>query len=1077
MEFLLLLLLFACLFSSSFAAQSARPSNDFLNLISCIVFFAVLLFVCYMVLYNQQLTTCSRCRRNLNPSEFHEGYKTCIDCQKSKKSSKNTSKQCFQSNTPTKIFPKPQSHSISQNKHQLHPNLFPNLFPLQDMPQKSPSQKSKSFQTFSLPKILVTTNFDLQQLLNYFLCPKCQEQQIEIIGFQEKENCQNISLGCKSCKVEFYWETSTKRFGESKTKKKHYLSHFILLNFLVSGLPYCKYGDVTKSTGLPSLSDHQFRNIIEKAEGVLDKILEDEMKNVREEIKARGDSSTWICATDGFYHIRGSNSDNASAALYDWKTGKVTFRTHRMRRGKKKNYNKTSKSMEGDMIEELFHQAKEQGFEISGCLLDGDASTHKALNDIFPQAEIVHCSNHSSKSFYSQIHQIYEARCSCKGCKRMTLGLLTKIQKTFQNLICNSKTNHSYFKKHIKNFPYHYSQDHSKCELHPLTINNSPYYSSLYFNCPVQFKLFQDYVEKVASQSDSYLSSLGDVTTNQAEGLHGLAIHYRDKTIALQSIHYKFKTDMAFIHRNVGPIWKFFFLDAMGLQIPDETLNYFLEEQEKFEIEREESKSEEYRRERHIAKKKRKEKRELYKINASLAWALEKIDHTYGPDSFEDLQEVELEEECEEVDDYSLEASTVANFSEFLVVLIDFESTGLDVVFDQIIQFAAIIPETSQIFNRKIKSNKKISPEAFKAHGISYEDIKDSPFFTSVFELFVHYIEANLKEVSKNKILLVAHNGFTFDFPILLSEIRRNKIQLNSLSVSLADSMLLMKKIKSLDPSLKFELNRGKIKLSSLYYTYFEEEYKEHDALGDCFALEKILFESEVHEHLKLFEIISYASFLEKLNDRLLVNAKATLLHQKFQGVLSLQMSKKWSQKNITLGVLTSTFHQAKDEKTFVESIRNLSGCQKSKAIELLYHLKSTFPDHDIQVTSPPPIPKELRKKAKSTSDENSPASKKRKLNEKVKTEEEEKETNQRKVDPSNVDSNSKSRRKSKASSTPTTTKKKEKETVKEMDEKKENQDIKEVPGSQLFFENLTIKFRESKQLRSLFLFPPLLNN
>lgn len=64
--------------------------------------------------------------------------------------------------------------------------------------------------------------------------------------------------------------------------------------------------------------------------------------------------------------------------------------------------------MEGDMIEELFHRAKEEGFQISGCLRDGDASIHKALNDIFPQSEIVHCSNHSSKSFYGQIQLTYE---------------------------------------------------------------------------------------------------------------------------------------------------------------------------------------------------------------------------------------------------------------------------------------------------------------------------------------------------------------------------------------------------------------------------------------------------------------------------------------------------------------------------------------------------------------------------------------------------------------------------------------------------------------------------------------------
>jgi len=110
------------------------------------------------------------------------------------------------------------------------------------------------------------------------------------------------------------------------------------------------------------------------------------------------------------------------------------------------------------MIEELFLAASNSGFKIVGCLLDDDASTHKALNEIFPEVEVVHCSNHASKAFYSNIHNIYESPCSCKKCKRLTLALLLPMQKSFSNLLSNSKSNIQYFQRNIINFPNHYSR-------------------------------------------------------------------------------------------------------------------------------------------------------------------------------------------------------------------------------------------------------------------------------------------------------------------------------------------------------------------------------------------------------------------------------------------------------------------------------------------------------------------------------------------------------------------------------------------------------------------------------------------
>ena len=44
---------------------------------------------------------------------------------------------------------------------------------------------------------------------------------------------------------------------------------------------------------------------------------------IRNEVKERGDDKEWITSFDGFYQTRGHYSNNLSATLHDYSTGKV----------------------------------------------------------------------------------------------------------------------------------------------------------------------------------------------------------------------------------------------------------------------------------------------------------------------------------------------------------------------------------------------------------------------------------------------------------------------------------------------------------------------------------------------------------------------------------------------------------------------------------------------------------------------------------------------------------------------------------------------------------------------------------
>lgn len=99
------------------------------------------------------------------------------------------------------------------------------------------------------------------------------------------------------------------------------------------------------------------------------------------------------------------------------------------------------------------------------------------------------------------------------------------------------------------------------------------------------------------------------------------------------------------------------------------------------------------------------------------------------------------------------------NFRDFVVV--DLETTDRDAVTAEIVEIAAARVRNWEIveeFHRLVKPRVPIAPQATATHGYSEADLAQAPHFEEVWPAFQSFIGDDV---------LVAHNGYDFDFPIL----------------------------------------------------------------------------------------------------------------------------------------------------------------------------------------------------------------------------------------------------------------------------------------------------------------------
>ncbi len=173
-----------------------------------------------------------------------------------------------------------------------------------------------------------------------------------------------------------------------------------MLSFLMMGNLHADYERVGGLLGFPACSSTQWNRIVKRLEEFVSGLAEWSCGQVRKEVMEQGDDKGWIASFDGFYLTRGHYSNNSSATLHDYSTGKIAWYTHRTKRGSGHNWTGTSAGAEPDMLDELLGKAKKAGFSVKELVCDKDSATNAIFCKYYPEGMITYCSNHSAKNMH-----------------------------------------------------------------------------------------------------------------------------------------------------------------------------------------------------------------------------------------------------------------------------------------------------------------------------------------------------------------------------------------------------------------------------------------------------------------------------------------------------------------------------------------------------------------------------------------------------------------------------------------------------------------------------------------------------
>lgn len=175
------------------------------------------------------------------------------------------------------------------------------------------------------------------------------------------------------------------------------------------------------------------------------------------------------------------------------------------------------------------------------------------------------------------------------------------------------------------------------------------------------------------------------------------------------------------------------------------------------------------------------------------------------------------------------------------IVFFDIESTGMDITKDRIVEiaFLKVFPDGSRESKlQRVNPEMPIPEETTRIHGLSDEDVKDSPTF---------------KQVAKDiaKILegadIAGYNSNRFDIPMLAEEFLR------------ADVDIDLKKHKAVDVQVIFHKMEQRT-LSAAYKFYCKKELVDaHSAAADTQATFEIL-DAQVKHYNNLKPEVDYLS-------------------------------------------------------------------------------------------------------------------------------------------------------------------------------------------------------------------------
>ena len=125
-----------------------------------------------------------------------------------------------------------------------------------------------------------------------------------------------------------------------------------------------------------------------------------------------------MASYDGFYLTRGHHSNNSSATIHDYTTGRVAWFEHRTKRDEGHNWEGTSNGAESDMLDSILRKVRKEGFILSEIVTDKDSSVNEIYTRHFPEGTYYtllepQCKDHVQSSTEDKEHQVHGTNYIC----------------------------------------------------------------------------------------------------------------------------------------------------------------------------------------------------------------------------------------------------------------------------------------------------------------------------------------------------------------------------------------------------------------------------------------------------------------------------------------------------------------------------------------------------------------------------------------------------------------------------------------------------------------------------------------
>jgi DNA polymerase III epsilon subunit-like protein len=193
--------------------------------------------------------------------------------------------------------------------------------------------------------------------------------------------------------------------------------------------------------------------------------------------------------------------------------------------------------------------------------------------------------------------------------------------------------------------------------------------------------------------------------------------------------------------------------------------------------------------------------------------------------------------------------ATEVSVEDAIVVFLDLETTGLSIILDHIVEMG-VVANTGEVFSTVVKP--PVLSSIPSVHGIEDTELAKGPAFPEAFARLVRFLDglsenalsedesstdelavSHLKSVIPD-VILVAHNGIRFDFPMLLSECYRCNMPLDAMNNwKYADTIAVA---RVLDPIVF----GGCMKLQCMLHISAAHDLRAHRALDDAIALQSV---------------------------------------------------------------------------------------------------------------------------------------------------------------------------------------------------------------------------------------------